>query len=261
MFPRLLAIASCLVLPMTLASSADAQTAPAASSEPSQDDDARTLFQLGQSAFDAGRYPAALDYFQQAYDLSHRPQLFYNIGQAADRLRQDRRALEAFEAFLHEAPESPQHASTRARVEVLRATIAEADARERAGSAAPTPETTAAASMADVEEPTGNPAVGWAIAGAGGGALIVGAVFLVLGVSDKNAVESAPDGSSFGAIEAEYERASTRITVGSVLMGVGAAAAATGVVLALRTGPRDDDSPTALDLRVGPNGFLLRRSF
>lgn len=237
-----------------------------AQSAPVEDTDARTLFQLGQSAFDDGRYQAALDYFQQAYDLSHRPQLLYNIGQAADRLRLDRRALEAFESFLRDAPESPQHTPTRARVEVLRAAVEQAEARERAAAEAPTPAQTAAAAPVAVAQPdaprsSGSPALGWAIAGGGGGALVVGAVFLALGLSDKSAVENAADGSTFASIQDEYDRASTRITVGTVLLGVGAAATATGVVLALRSGPDEDADTSALDLRVGPNGLLLRGSF
>src|SRR5688572_29691924 len=71
------------------------------------DAEARTLFGLGNAAYTEGRYRAALDYFQQAYDLSRRPQLLFNIAQAADRLREDRRALEAFETYLREVPESP----------------------------------------------------------------------------------------------------------------------------------------------------------
>jgi len=120
-----------------------------------------------------------------------------------------------------------------------------------------TPEAT---TETDDSDGSGSSAVGWAIAGGGGGTLVVGTVFLVLGLSDKSAVENAADGSTFASVEDEYDRASTRITVGTVLMGVGAAATATGIVLALRGGSSDDET-AALDLRVGPSGFLLRRSF
>jgi len=244
-----------------------------------EDSDARALFNLGQAAFDQGRFQAAIDYFQQAYDLSHRPQLLFNIGQAADRLRDDRRALAAFEGFLAQVPESPTHSPTRARVEVLRASIASADAREaealRAREAAEaarttqaTPETTgttssapaAATAPSDAEEGGGSPA-GWILAGGGAASLAVGATFLALGLHDKSTVENAADGSTYASVESAYDRASTRVTVGTILLGVGAAAGATGLALALRSGSSDDAEPTALELRVLPTGFLLRRVF
>lgn len=241
---------------------------------PVEDNDARTLFTLGQSAFDQGRYQAALDYFQQAYDLSHRPQLLYNIGQAADRLRDDRRALASFEQFLREVPDSPQHTSTRARVEVLRAAIAADDARDAESAriaaeaeAARAERGAAGPTVATTETPDAPPprsgrsaAPGWIIAGVGGGALVAGATFFALGLGDKNTVEDAPDGSTFASVSDEYDRASTRITVGSILLGVGVAAGATGLVLALGAGGSDEE-PTALELRVLPNGLALRRSF
>lgn len=239
-----------------------------AQAEMADDADARALFQLGQSAFDAGRYEAALDFFQRAYDLSHRPQLLYNIGQAADRLRRDRRALEAFEGFLRDAPESPQHASTRSRVAVLRATVEAEEARARSGSdvAPPTPAETAAA--ANQDPPTDAPQssgrgpsiAGWTIVGGGAGVLAVGAVFVILGFGDRRAVEGAPDGSLYASVEDAYDRSARRITVGSVLVGVGAAAAATGIVVALRGGSQDADTET-VHLHVAPNGVTLRGMF
>jgi len=241
-----------------------------------EDSDARALFNLGQAAFDQGRFQAAIDYFQQAYDLSHRPQLLFNIGQAADRLRDDRRALAAFEGFLAQVPESPMHSPTRARVEVLRASIASADAREaealRAREAAEAARTTqassettgttsSAATAPNDADGGGRSPAGWILAGGGAASLAVGATFLALGLHDKSTVENAADGSTYASVESAYDRASTRVTVGTILLGVGAAAGATGLALALRLGSSDDAEPTALELRVLPTGFLLRRVF
>lgn len=246
-----------LVVVTSVSSPASAQTGVGTS----VDGDARTLFQLGQQAFEEGRYQAALDCFRQAFDLSHRPQLLYNIGQAADRLRDDRLALASFEQFLREVPDSPQHASTRARVELLRAEIAAdearaaaaADAEARASSAASRP----AAETSDAG-PSATP--GWIVLGASGAALAVGSTFLALGLRDNASVEDAPMGSSFEDVRDAYDRGPTRITVGAILLGVGAAGAATGLVLALRASGHDD-APTALSLDVLPGGLRLRGSF
>ena len=70
-------------------------------------------------AFEDGRFADALGYFERSYELSRRPALLYNIGTAADRIRQNERALEAFEAYLEAVPDAPDRRSVEARIEVL----------------------------------------------------------------------------------------------------------------------------------------------
>lgn len=85
------------------------------------DEEARLLFQAGRQAYDQGRFEDALQRFEQAYELSRRPALLYNIGQAADRLRHDAQALEAFEHYLEATGEdAPHRRAVTARIEVLR---------------------------------------------------------------------------------------------------------------------------------------------
>src|SRR5690348_1830127 len=67
---------------------------------------AKLAFESGQQAFDAGRFEAAADSFEHAYALSGRPELLFDLGLAADRLRDDERALEAFQRFLEMSQDS-----------------------------------------------------------------------------------------------------------------------------------------------------------
>ncbi|MFK7998660.1 MAG: hypothetical protein AB8H86_03645, partial [Polyangiales bacterium] len=53
------------------------------------DVEAQARFTAGEIAFSAGRFEDALSDFQRAYELSERPQLLYNIGLTAYRLRDD----------------------------------------------------------------------------------------------------------------------------------------------------------------------------
>lgn len=109
-----------VLLASTLVSTANAQG--------DREEEARALFMAGRAAYDAGRYEAALSRFQEAYELSGRAELLYNIGQTADRLRQDQVALDAFERFLTEAPaEAPNRDVAQRRVEFLRRSIGPAD--------------------------------------------------------------------------------------------------------------------------------------
>jgi hypothetical protein len=94
------------------------------SADESRDREARSLFEAGRTAFEQGRYENAFDYFQRAYELSPRPAFLYNIGSAADRLRRDEEALEAFEEYLRRAPEAANRAAVQARVTVLQRAIA-----------------------------------------------------------------------------------------------------------------------------------------
>lgn len=111
-----------IALPVEAQDEADAEGAPEAESD-SRDVEARAVFDAGSTAFEDSRYADALDYFQRAYELSGRHVLLYNIGVAADRLRRDAVALEAFERFLAEVPEHPRRRDVEARVEVLRAAV------------------------------------------------------------------------------------------------------------------------------------------
>jgi tetratricopeptide (TPR) repeat protein len=84
------------------------------------DDVARDLFTAGTSAFAVGRYRDALDLFERAYALSERSILLFNIGSAADRSRNDARALEAYEAYLVAHPEAENRAFVEERITTIR---------------------------------------------------------------------------------------------------------------------------------------------
>jgi len=107
-------------------------TAPAAAQETADDAAAREYFERGRSAFEQADYEAALVYFRHAYRLSHRAELQYNIGVAADRLQREDEALEAFEHYLEETDHAAREAEVRERIEALRSSLAERKAAERA---------------------------------------------------------------------------------------------------------------------------------
>jgi tetratricopeptide (TPR) repeat protein len=114
--------------------------------EASGDAMARGLFQAGKAAFDAGAYDEALTHFQEAYDHSKRPELLYNIGLAADRLRYNKAALQAFETYQRLVPKAENRMEVDNRIRALRAVIArEAGSPQTSGGLSPS---------AAVKEPT-----------------------------------------------------------------------------------------------------------
>ena len=115
-----------VIVLLTGTGSALAQGAPS-------DDIAKGLYGAAKAEYDAGQFDKALLHFQEAYAQSKRPQLLYNVGLAADRLRYNKTALEAFERYLRELPDAENKVEVENRINALREIID----REAAASRAP----------------------------------------------------------------------------------------------------------------------------
>lgn len=209
--------------------------APLAHAQGADDEEAHRRFEAGSLAFQAGRYDDAMDDFQRAYRLSHRPELLYNVGQCADRLRHDAEALEAFEGYLREAGDDASHRTeVEARVAVLRTVVArgttDADTADEHTSDADTTTTTTPSPTGD---PTLSPAPvasdggpdvgGIAITAASGAVLVAGAVLLGIAETDRASVENAAPETHWSSIADAASR-------GPVLEGVGIGALVAGAI-------------------------------
>ena len=124
-----LGVALTLVAALTLGAALPVQQVQAqAAADEKRDAEARGLFDAGKAAFEAGRFEAALARWQEAYALSSRASMQYNIGLALDRLRRDAEALEAFRVYLQWEPKGERATEVRGRVNALEAA---ARARQR----------------------------------------------------------------------------------------------------------------------------------
>lgn len=103
-----------------LSATAEAQSAGTDQTPEARDQEARTLYEAGRVAFEEERFEDALGYFEQSYDLSGRPELLYNMGSVADRLRRNAVALEHFEAFLEAMPDAENRPMVEERIRILR---------------------------------------------------------------------------------------------------------------------------------------------
>jgi len=137
------------VLSLLLVSGSVAAQAASPKTQPASANDevARGLFQAGKAAYEAGSYEEAMDLFEKAYARSGRPGFLFNIGQCADRLRQDEKALRAFRTYLEQVPDAVNRAEVESRI----AALERAEAQRKAAATvappvpapAPTPEQTA----------------------------------------------------------------------------------------------------------------------
>ena len=222
---------------------------------------AKKAFNAGTEAYENGNFEVALARFRRAYELTHSPDLLYNIATVSDRLRHDEEALEAYEGYIEARPNSPDREHVASRIAVLRIAIQE---RERAEIEAEIERRRAAveaAAAVKAERPLTRyvgPGPGpWITIGIGGATAVTGAVLLGLGQRDKNRVSDAPPGSSFASFESLADRGPRRTKAGAALLGVGAAAVIGGVIWQL-TGGHDEAIP---EVSIGPTGVSVRGRF
>lgn len=235
------------------------------------DTDARTLFEEGRAAYDAGRFEDATRSFRRAYLLSPRYQLLYNIGQSELRAGHDARALEAFEAFLRQASsDDPNRSEVEERARVLRSMgVRSADAEgepvaETTSSPAPTPEPRETAAPIATTAPTpaadGGPGIApWILVGTGAAAVVVGGVLMGVGVSESSRVTGATDGSRWADLEGAASNANVLWGAGIGVAAVGLAAVGVGIAWAVAGG--SSESGTTARLRVGPMGVAVEGAF
>jgi hypothetical protein len=113
-----------------------AETAPTAATPPAngdvgtqaeRDKQARLEFEHGRKAFDEGDYRGAWGFFHNAYRLSGRAQLLFNIGQTADRLGRDSEALTAFRMYLERLPKAENKRDVENRIRALEERVKDAN--------------------------------------------------------------------------------------------------------------------------------------
>jgi hypothetical protein len=194
-----------------------------------RDQEARALFEAGRVAFDHGRFEDALGHFRRAHELSGRPQLLYNIGAAADKLRLDEVALEAFRGYLTSVPSARNRAEVEARIAVLERTVARQ--RELAAAAETAPRVTAP--VAGSATAGGATASGETAGGASTG-------------SSSSGSATAGSSATAGGVAAGGAAAGSSATAGGVAAGGAAAGSATMSTVAsgaagMEASPRRDD--------------------
>jgi tetratricopeptide (TPR) repeat protein len=109
-----------LAIALLAAVSAPAVAAPPATSAGNEVDIAKAHFATGQAYYEHGRYVDAAREFEEAYRLSPRAPLLYNVGKSYDGANDLARALDAYRRFLEAAPgDNPDRGEVGRRVELL----------------------------------------------------------------------------------------------------------------------------------------------
>ncbi|MBX3275439.1 MAG: hypothetical protein KF729_34585 [Sandaracinaceae bacterium] len=225
---------------------------------------AREHFQIATRYYDEGRFIEAAQQFEEAFELSGRPELQYNAYIAYREAHQARRAAAMLEGYLRGVPDAPDRVNLEARLEELRRVIAQdeartaqlSDAEERALAQAQRAEQEAAARRAAESAPEAWP---WVILGVGGAALIAGAITggLALGAASTLRSECDAMGQCLPQVnlQARRDEARAMALVGDFLLFGGGLVAATGLILGLVFGlGRSDQSAPRASAACTPEG-------
>ena len=178
----------------------------------SLDEAARQIFENGRAAFAAGDYETALARFRQAYDLSHRAGLLYNIAQSLDRLSRDQETLNTLQQYLREAPDAPNRGEVEARIRVLQ------DAIRNNHVATP---------VTPVSRPPLHPLIFISV---GGAAVITGGLGILFGALTLSANDSYLQANDYATALARYNDASTMQLLTDIFLFSAAGLAAGAVV-------------------------------
>jgi len=204
------------------------------------DEAARLTFVSAREAFVGGDYERALGLFRQAYELSQRPGLLYNIAQTLDRLRRDAETLQALRDYLEAFPEAPNRQEVDARIRVLQGSVDEDEqarvAREREADEAAA--RLAAARAAGEEIPEEDP--GFQILhpgifiGVGGAALALGGLAVWSGLETLSLNDTYEANNDRATVGADYSDAESMQLLANIFIfssaGMAAVAAALGVL-------------------------------
>lgn len=218
--------------------------APTATAQP--DPDPAALEASGSKHFELAEYPAAIADFKEAFRISDRPELLFNIAQAYRLAGDCVQARTFYKTFLRRVPDAPNADKVRARIDEPCA--------EPAPVVAPPPETRPPVAVPPVvvTHRTWKTKVGLAAIGGGALGLGLGVVFGVRGSSKadelRDACAIACTGETARALDAAGAAANRNAVIGLV---AGGALVATGVVLVILDRPTRETGPT---LSVGAGG-------
>jgi hypothetical protein len=268
-----------LVLSVSLSAAAQETSAPVASAEtpavdtaaPELDQAARLLFEAGSRAYSAGRFAEALMRYRNAYQLSQRPQLLYNIAVCHDRLEHKQDAADAYEAFLAALPNSSRAPIARSRLEILREALAarapvdqsahvdEASRGVEPPDAAGDPPPDAGGAHGTVEPESSSPSLAGPLVafGIGGAGLVT---FAVAGLITRGRYDDCRDG---GCSVSELDDVDSSALFADIGLGVAVAGVAVGVVLLLVGGDGDGGEHARVTPTVGADraGLMFQGRF
>lgn len=220
---------------------------------PSEVEGAKGAHQAASRFYDRAEYERAIQYWRDAYQFDCTAHaVLINIANAYEKLGKRRAAVVALETYLAREPNAPGKETIAEKIKNLKESLERSPEPAPAPTPVPQPEPAPAASAAPLP-PTAPPPAGssagaasssksiapWIVMGAGGATAIAGAILLPVGLGAISSAEKiCPVRTACASQEAIDQGNGGRVqsAVGGILLGVGGAAIATGLVWQLAFG-------------------------
>lgn len=241
-----------------LAPDGEPQGEPAAQPEPArlppsltlQEIQARAAFQRGDQLYLEGDYSGAVRAFEEAYALSGRIEMLFNLANAHERLGNYAEATVALRGYIPHSPESQREALEK-RLKRFEALVAQKQAAAL--------EAEAAAKEFPVDR-----AIGIGLLTLGGAGIITGTAFAISAAGARSDLEDiCVEGTQGRLCPAEAEsllnRDKTYSLVADLSFIAGAALTASGLYLVIRSGK--DDEGGEIRASAAPGGLLIGGNF
>jgi tetratricopeptide (TPR) repeat protein len=222
-----------------------------------RDAQARALFEAGSALYAAGQFGAAAERFAEAYALSERPALLYNMYVAYRDAGQPGRAADALARYLDAVPDARDRVTLEARLRSLQAQAAGSgdggDPGEPGDARDPVDEGPETSPVAPAREARSGPspalrALPFLVGGLGAAAIVAGTTTGVLALRQRNDLEDAcpQDRCPFdfaGELDGDQDRLERLSVATDALLVSGVVLVVTGVVLWAVGVGQEDEAP------------------
>jgi len=228
------------------------------------DEAARTHFEAATALYGVGRFQQAAEEFQEAFRLSNRPALLYNVYVAHRDAGNMGEAAIALSQYLAQVPDAPDRVNLRARLEVMERDVADAqnevpvdpdpetppaeEAEQQPYALPPSPHEEAEESGGVVE------LLPWIVTGVGGALLLTGTITGLVALGDVGTLEDDCPNDICPWDEAKVvDSARGLVAATDILLISGAVITAAGLTWALFFNDTEETAPTA-SIGCGPDG-------
>jgi len=204
---------------------------PAEAEKPKEVDleQAKAKYEEGKGHYQAEKYEEALAAFTEAYNLSNKPDLLFNLGVCSEKLGQNKKAIAYYELYLEENPDATDRDDVTKRLEALEAS------QEAPPPAAPVIEEPATAPPPTAEddeiviEEDEETTIFWpgAVIGLGGLVLATGALTAIMAYNRYGDLE---DSCSPDCSDAKVSKVKKAALAADIQFAVGGAVVAAGVI-------------------------------
>jgi tetratricopeptide (TPR) repeat protein len=213
------------------------------------DEAARRHFTAGRGLYDVGRFDQAAVEFEEAFRLSQRPALLYNLYIAYRDAGNAAKAAENLRRYLNEMPDVEDRVNLRARLEQLEAQVARLSTTQSQLEQQERELEERRRREREAELASGPSPVPWIVAGVGGAALIVGTITGVLALGATSTLEeNCPNdvcNLDYEDYEDDLDSAETLVALTDWLLLGGGIVAAAGLTWGIISLASDGEEPPA----------------